>query len=153
MQSSERGDKGGSAVFETRKPETGISAGLPKKDDKPVYNLEYIGTVVDPAGKQPVSVEHGTELVVSGWAVDAPARQQAGGVDVVIDGAPYTAAYQLPRGDVADHFKVAAYTKAGFSLQTSAVAFGIGRHSLSIRVLTHDRKAYYEGLPVLLDIR
>ena len=152
LRSPERGDTQTARVTEIRKPETGDSASLARKDNKPLYNLEYIGAVVDPAGKQPVRVELGNELLVAGWAVDAPSRAMAGGVEIVIDGTPYTAAYGLPRGDVAEHFKVPAYSNAGFSFRTAATNFGAGRHQIAVRILTNDKRSYYEGLPVAVDI-
>jgi hypothetical protein len=134
------------------KPQPGISDSLARSSADPSYNLEVVGGVLDPFPKQPIRVRINGQLFLSGWAVDAAAKEISGGVEVVVDEVPYPAQSNLARGDVATFLKVPAYINAGFSFSAEAGAFGKGKHKVSIRVLTHDRKSYYQGAPLIIEI-
>jgi hypothetical protein len=134
------------------KPQPGISNSLARLSADPSYNLEVIGGVVNPFQNPPIRVPINGQFSLSGWAVDALAKEISGGVEVVVDGVPYPAQSNLARGDVATYFKVPAYINAGFSFSAEAGAFGKGKHKVSIRVLTHDRKSYYQGAPLIIKI-
>lgn len=131
----------------------GATAHLERSANKPLYNLERIGSVVNPFDKQPVAVPAASTLAVEGWAVDGASKSAAGGVDVLIDGQPYKAVAGRDRADVADFFKVPAYGKAGFAYSAPASAFGRGKHSIAVRVISNDGKTYSEGLDLTIDVR
>jgi hypothetical protein len=131
----------------------GATAHLERSANKPLYNLENIGSVVNPFDKQPVAVPVSGNLTVIGWAVDGATKSAAGGVDVLIDGQPYKALAGRDRADVADFYKVPAYAKAGFNYSAPASAFGRGKHAIAVRVISNDGKTYSEGLDLTIDIR
>jgi hypothetical protein len=131
----------------------GNTASMRGNRKQPLYNLEYIGSIVEPASKGPVHLRLNAEFSVKGWAVDPEAQKAAGGVEILIDGIPYRATYALPRKDVADHFGIPEYASAGFALTTkTGGAIGRGMHRVAVRILTNDRASYYEGLPVAVGI-
>jgi hypothetical protein len=82
-------------------------------------------------------------VTVRGWAVDARAKEAAGGVYIDVDGKLYPAYYGLARGDVAQVFEEEAYHYTGFEGSMRASRIGEGRHTLSIVVLSSDKQRYY----------
>jgi hypothetical protein len=82
-------------------------------------------------------------VTVTGWAVDAWAKEAAGGVYIDVDGKIFPAYYGLERGDVAQVFKEPAYHYSGFEGSIRASKLGEGMHALSIVVLTSDKERYY----------
>lgn len=94
--------------------------------------------------EQQIVLSPGEEYVtISGWAIDKQADNLAGGVYLDIDGKLYPAAYGYPREDVADALGNTAYRACGFRREIPAAALGMGPHTLSVRVLTHDQTHYY----------
>lgn len=128
----------------------GITAGLAPAAARPLYSLDKIGEVVEPFGKQPVQVQSAGEIQLSGFAVDPVAQNLAGGVDIAIDGLAFTAHYGISRPDVAQYFKIPAFSQAGFSFSIPARYFGPGRHKLAVRVVSNDKTKYSES--PLLDV-
>jgi hypothetical protein len=108
------------------------------------FNLESIRRY---RPKQSATIQGSTPsfFIFTGWAVDSPARDSAGGVYLEIDGEPYWAYYGFPRNEVAAHFNTSTYLASGFQLGIPESAIGKGHHTLSIKVLTKDRKAYYSS--------
>ena len=131
----------------------GLSVNLKRYEGSPLYNLESVGSVVNPLTKRVVEVSSAGNWAVAGWAVDQANKAPAAGVDVVIDGRAYRAQYGEDRLDVANHFNVPAYQKSGFKFTVPAGAIGKGRHELRVRVILSDRNAYQEGVPVPLEIQ
>ena len=123
----------------------GITAGLPQVDEPPFYRLDRVGETPEPFSKQPIQISSAGDIHLNGFAVDRAAQYLAGGVDVAIDGLPFTAHYGLLRQDVADYFKVPSYSRSGFSFSIPARYFGSGRHKLAVRVISNDRTKYIEG--------
>jgi hypothetical protein len=82
-------------------------------------------------------------LTVKGWAVDAQAKALAGGVYLELDHKLYPASYKLYRPDVAAHFQVPAYKHSGFEGDIPIYELEPGRHILTLKILTKDKKAYY----------
>lgn len=109
----------------------------------------YIDTVNKqvPSAKAPVTVnvDQTPQIMVNGWAVDQPAQSPAGGVVMVIDGkveVPTT--YGAERSDVAKFLNNPNYTKSGFVGWINVATITKGQHILSFKVLTADRRRYYE---------
>lgn len=127
---------------------TGLSTNLPLNQAALVYNFEQVNDVINPFSTQPVKVQLSQQLKISGWAVDAPAKDLGKGVDVVIDGTPVSALYPSDRADVAKYFKIPAYGKAGFQLIMPALALAKGNHTVQVRLITKAGTAYYQGLPL-----
>ena len=82
-------------------------------------------------------------ITILGWAVDSSARSASGGVQILIDGKSYLAFCGLPSESTAKKFNVPGYGHAGFKLTMPISAIGPGQHSLSLKILTEDKKACY----------
>jgi hypothetical protein len=93
------------------------------------------------------------KFTIAGWAVDQTAKDTAGGVEIVIDDAPFVTKYGKVRPDVANAFAVPAYADAGYSIELLGQQFPPGAHKLFVRVLTHDRRAYWEIGPYVIDLK
>jgi len=94
-------------------------------------------------------------ITISGWAVDQQAQKQAGGVFVTIDDKlDIPALYGLDRKDVADHFQNRRYRFSGFSASFATSVLGKGRHTVSLKIVTADKKGYYVADPkIVLEIK
>jgi hypothetical protein len=123
----------------------GISKNLTRNPEAPFYNFDSLGPVNYPATQKNIQLQSDSEIVISGWALDASKNSTAGAVDVVIDGVPYAAQYGTERRDVAEHYKRPDYAKSGFQLLLKSGQFTKGPHALAIRVIAADRKSYNEG--------
>ena len=124
---------------------TALSQNLRPRPGYTNHYVDMIGPVFDPLKKQPVRVPGTGPIKVSGFAVDAPAKAPAGGVDIVIDGVPYRATYGSPRPDVAASFKRPAMGAAGYEYTIPAGALKPGPHQLQVRIIAADVKTYYTG--------
>jgi hypothetical protein len=81
-----------------------------------------------------------TYFAVRGWAADA------GGVAVVFDGVAHPARYGIQNPDAPD-------TKSGFICLLRAKDFSVGKHKVSLRVVTSDRQAVFETPEEVFEIR
>ena len=81
------------------------------------------------------------------------AKLPAKGMDVVIDGKAFGARYGHARGDVATYFKTPALAKTGFRVVLPPEMVGPGSHSVTLRIVAADGKAYYETPPVGFTLR
>jgi hypothetical protein len=133
----------------------GSTAALPRLAGNPFYALDGIGDFSQPYSKLPAMATVAVEerVTVSGWAADGASRALAGGVDVVIDGLPFVAQYHLDRPDVATYHRVPAYAKAGYELSIPASLFGLGKHSVAVRVISSGGSGYLEGPTLPFEIR
>ena len=123
----------------------GISQDLKKNAGEPVYVFDTLGPVNYPAVQKSIQIPGDAAIAASGWALDESKTSPAGGVDVVIDQVPHSARYGLERTDVASHFKRPDYTNSGFQLAMAPGQLSKGQHSISIRVISSDKKSYNEG--------
>jgi hypothetical protein len=87
-----------------------------------------------------------TEMVtISGWAVDQKAETAAGGVFLNIDGEKdIPASYGIDRPDVADYFQNINYGPSGFSVSFPTSWLDKGKHVLTLKIVTADKREYYE---------
>jgi Polysaccharide biosynthesis enzyme WcbI len=124
-------------------PADGASLVLPCNRKIGLCFLDWINSVPAATARK-VLVPFESSIVFSGWAADIRNGTPAGGVDVVVDGVPYSAIYGIARSDVAqahgDPFENSGFQ---FSLPPGVLSRGV--HSFTIRVITHDRGAYWEG--------
>jgi hypothetical protein len=106
-----------------------------------------------PIGDGPVLIPEGSSYVtVSGWAVDADAEDEAGGVYISIDGNPLLAFYGLETEAVAERLGNPAYESSGFKRSIPVSEIGSGRHKLSISVLTSDGERYRSSRELTLEV-
>lgn len=119
--------------------------------------LYYIDSINNHSGSNFFSIDSIQEptITISGWAVDQQAKKQAGDVFVTIDDKlDIPALYGLDRKDVADHFKNKHYRFSGFQASFLTAALDKGQHSISLKILTADKKGYYIANPgIVLEIK
>jgi hypothetical protein len=147
--------KGGPAL--NLPPDPGIlvspdSTGLTRLPNQPLFNLERVYKIIE-GPRSTVEVPIDAAVAFEGWAVDSDAHSRAGGVNVVVDGKHYPARYGISRFDVASHFAVADYAYSGFSCSVLAAKIGKGDHTVTLHVISRDRKSYAEGWPVTLRVQ
>jgi hypothetical protein len=125
---------------------------LPRLPGGTSWNIETIGQNNVGQSKS-FDVPLQEEFSVTGWAVDEQAKAPAGGVEIVIDGTPCAAQYGSARRDVVTSLGVLSYVNSGYSLELLGPQFTPGTHSLFVRVLNHDRKAYWEFGPYSVNFK
>jgi hypothetical protein len=140
------------AVPDSSALETGRTASLKLLATAPLYNLETIGDVVNPFGRARLTVNTSVPLKISGWAVDAIAREAASGVDIVIDQKPFAARYSVNRPDVAGYFHTPAYRRSGFELVVPATQLSAGQHSLLLRIIDQQGTGYFQSPSLSFDL-
>lgn len=78
----------------------------------------------------------------------------AGGVYIDIDEKLFPTLYGRNRPDVSQFFDVPEYQYSGYEGEILASEVGRGDHTLSLKILTNDKKEYYDtNLRIELDIR
>lgn len=94
-------------------------------------------------------------LLILGWAVDQPAQKTAGGVFVSIDGQiDIPLLYGGDRPDVAAYLKDSRYRFSGFATWLATSVVGHGQHVLSFKIVTNDKKGYYESdQKIIVEVR
>ena len=107
--------------------------------------VDQIGESRAPWGAGAAQIRRSQDSKVSGWAVDAPRRSPAAGVDVVIDRMVFPTTYGTHRNDVAQYFRQPNYRDTGFTATIPANAISPGEHWLSIRVVTADGRCYFQS--------
>lgn len=132
---------------------TGISANLQKRPGGPLWNLESFGPVSSPGENRSFDLPAHGKIEIGGWAVDQEAKTAAGGVEIVIDGAPFAAQYGNSRPDVASAYGVPTYTNVGYSLALTGEQFAPGSHTAFVRVLSSDRHGYWEAGPYTFNFK
>jgi hypothetical protein len=93
-------------------------------------------------------------ITATGWAVDEPAGQAAGGVFINIDGQrDMPAAYGLDRWDVAQARNQSNYRFSGFSGACDTSILSKGQHTLALKIVTADKKGYYLTSGIKIEVR
>ena len=120
---------------------------LPKKQIpmQTQCSIDTINNIFINQKQQPIVIPLKTNVVVSGWAVDVLSKDAAGGVIIDIDGKLYAAYYGGERQDVAEAYKNPAYRYSSFASSMPSLTIGPGKHTLSLKVLTNDKNAYYSS--------
>lgn len=113
------------------------------------YFIDYINygkkIFVNPH-MRPFTLPRGHVLSAGGWAIDAATKSMAGGVMFTVDDKiDFGAVYGGNRPDVA-HKLGGRYMKSGFIITMRSSMLTPGSHYLRIKILSHDRKGYYEPL-------
>lgn len=125
-------------------PANGASRGLPCAPRGGMCIVDRINSVPATAVRE-ISISCKGKTVFEGWAVDEQAGTVAVGVDIVIDGIPYRAAYGTSRIDVAQTRRNPAFECSGFQFSLAPSILGKGIHSFSVRILVQGGQAYSEG--------
>jgi hypothetical protein len=124
-------------------PKEKVSLPPTQVSSQTLYYTDTINGLVIDQQKQPIPFSTDKNLIVAGWAVDEKAKGVAGGVLIDIDGKLYPSTYGTDRPDVADAYKTPSYKNSGFVSEIPISEIGKGQHTLSVKILTGDRKAYY----------
>ena len=133
----------------TSPPSLGLEAGvtdhMQRTNAAASFWVDHAGATQNPFadGRSSVRLAERDTITVDGWAIDEPHGNVAAGVEVVIDGTPYRAKYDIPRGDVATAKGSPAYTTSGFTVSFPARGLGRGMHTLALRIVASDRSCYY----------
>jgi phosphoglycerol transferase len=114
----------------------------------PLYNVDAVSPARASYPSSTLHIRGSEPLHVTGWAVDTKGTPQGWGVDVVVDGIPFPSVYGSDRQDVADYYKNPAYKPSGFTATVPIETLAKGQHSLSIRLVTSDRRCFYESVPL-----
>lgn len=127
---------------------TAPAASGPLKDLKNVgkntiFSIDIVnGQALPKSGPIVVNTHH---VTMGGWAVDQQAQSEAGGVYVTVDGGmDVPTEYGTERKDVADINKNPRYRRCGFAASIETSTMAKGRHMLGLKILTADKKGYYE---------
>ena len=94
-------------------------------------------------------------LTIWGWAVDQEAKNTAGGVFISIDGQiDIPAMYGGDRPDIAASLGESRYRSSGFMASFATSVVGEGQHTLSLKIVTADKKGYYDpDEKILIEVR
>jgi len=94
-------------------------------------------------------------VTIWGWAVDQEAKNTAGGVFISIDGQiDIPTMYGGDRPDVAARFGESHYRFSGFRASFATSVLGEGQHVISLKIVTADKKGYYEpDEKILIEVR
>jgi hypothetical protein len=126
---------------------------LSKLPGAPLWNIESVGPVNYAWEKKVFDLPKQGKIEIIGWAVDQEAKTAAGGVVITIDGKPFAAQYGKPRPDVANAYHVPSYENVGYSLELNAETFTPGSHTAFVRVVSGDRKGFWEVGPYSLNFQ
>jgi phosphoglycerol transferase len=127
--------------------------GVPACGTTTPHSLGWIGEVSTPFEPSPIRVSSSGEFSVTGWAVDGSARNLAGDVDILIGDTAFQALYGIERPDVALYLGSQAYQLSGFTARLTGADVGSDARPLSIRILSSDRRCYYQGQTVWIEAR
>jgi hypothetical protein len=110
-----------------------------------------VGNVSPPAS--PVSLVRSDypagAVGVTGWAVDIPGQRLAKGVFLCLDDrVNIWTTYGRPLPGVAAALKDNRYERSDFTGQIPLTQLTPGAHRLTIKIVTHDGKSYYESRPI-----
>jgi hypothetical protein len=125
--------------------ESANSAPLQKVPGGTSYSVDTINNQSLPKGSVVVNSATTPKLIIAGWAVDGQAKAPAGGVIFSIDGkSEMTATYGGERPDVAAALKEPNYKMSGFGIAIPTQSLEKGKHTIVMKILTSDKKGYYE---------
>ena len=129
-------------------PTEGMSAGLPQRPERAGFFLDHAGAAAGLGSQQPAATPADQPAVFDGFGFDPVAKAPGKGVDVVVDGKAYGTAYGAARKDVANYFKAPGLVNVGFRTILPAGTLAVGPHTVVVRVVAADGKAYFKSPPI-----
>ena len=126
-------------------PVASLTAKLVRQPQVAGFFLDHIGAAADPRTNQPAQTPADQPVVFDGFGFDPVAKAPGKGVDVVVDGRAFGAAYGAPRADVARFFKTPGLVNVGFRTTLPAGSLAPGEHRVVVRVVAIDGKSYFES--------
>jgi len=121
---------------------------LKKSDGEAVCIIESVNGSILKEGEISAikSDEKEKAITITGWAIDKDNGKAAGGVVLVIDGnTEIPAYYGIHRLDVVEYHKNNNYLYSGFYASMANSVLGPGRHTIAIKVISADKKEYYQA--------
>jgi hypothetical protein len=131
--------------------DTTILRGLKKMPSSTQFWIDRINNV-----KTGTEIQHqitGAMINLSGWAVDHAAGKTARKIYIRVGNKLFNTSYELPRQDVAEHYKNPAYARCGWTTEIPVAQINSGTYLINLLVVTHDGKAYYsvnQGTKVII---
>ena len=119
-----------------------ICARFKKKRSETPHYIDTLNEKAIPNQEIPF-VEAGEVVTIGGWAVDIDPHKAAGGVIVKVDDKMFLPLYGFQRDDVAMTLREPQYRNSGFIASIPGSALERGTHTVSIYILSNDRKSYY----------
>jgi hypothetical protein len=132
---------------------TGLTVQMSRDPRPPRCVIDSVGAQPRPAPGRPVVLVGNGEVIVSGWALDESGTAAGRGVDVVVDGIPFTARYGLDRPDVEERLRCGPCRGAGYSFIIPPALLTRGTHTVSARVVSRARPAFRETAPLTVVVR
>ena len=131
--------------FEVAPVQLGESDDLTRVATATPSYVDELGPVKNPSRRPFVNVPASEPLVVAGWAIDEHNQHPAAWIEVVLDGSPYRTEARVPRGDVAAAHGNFRYLRCGFRAALPGDRLSPGRHTLSLRIVLHGGRTYYQA--------
>jgi hypothetical protein len=99
-----------------------------------------------------VGISRRTACLDVGWAIDASTREAASRVVVTFDGKPQPTYFGAGRKDVVKAFRDRSLVRSGFLCNIPAHALDAGRHTISLKIQSHDNHRVFETPPTIFDV-
>jgi hypothetical protein len=122
-----------------------VLANLARIDGDTYFFVDSVNeTSFQPPPPMPIKIKGGAPITLSGWAVDNATANVAGGVILAVDETmTFPANYGIDRPDITAALKSPVFQRSGFSVTIPPNALAVGKHTLTIKIVTTDRKSYY----------
>jgi hypothetical protein len=108
-------------------------------------SIETINDISIKQKQQTIEINSNQDVIITGWAIDVLNKGAAGGVIIDIDGKLYPSYYGGDRPDVADYYKNPEFRYSSFASTIPAIKIGPGKHTLSLKIITYDKTAFFNS--------
>lgn len=93
---------------------------------------------------KPITIPLGSNIVISGWAIDGFSAHTAGGVALLVDGTEiWPVQYGERREDIAKRLGRLSYLESGWHIAIPAGVIPHGVHKITVRTLSKDGRSWY----------
>ncbi len=92
------------------------------------------------------TISLGGTVVLAGWCADPIARTRGRTIFAIVDGHRRLVAhraYGIVRADVGTYFATPSLSDVGFTIEVTAAALGLGKHTLQVALVSADSRGYY----------
>lgn len=130
-------------------------ADMPLLSKDTLYNIDCINTIERPVQEEIIIINKTDTpyVTLSGWAIDSQHNSLAKAVFISLDDSIYVPAwYMRERTDVARYFNNSALKDSGFWASINIKEFTVGKHTLTLRIVSREGDGYYNSAPIDLNI-
>ncbi|MBM2816011.1 MAG: hypothetical protein HW421_2773 [Ignavibacteria bacterium] len=99
-----------------------------------------------------MTVKNSAFINIKGWAIDKKSNKVADSVYLYIDNKEFFTMYGIDALDIAEIYKNFNLRFSGFQTSIPGKDFEKGKHELFMRIVSNDKKYYYETDPVIFII-